>query len=93
MFIRKAVFIGIICMLGLTGCATNTKSGAEGGGDKRAEELLSMSRSELAKQESYTIEMEKQEETSSKSEKVKINIGRALSHFMSTMLEILIPYI
>lgn len=34
-----------------------------------------MSRSELAKQESYTIEMEKQEETSSKSEKVKINIG------------------
>ncbi|MEK3944525.1 MULTISPECIES: DUF6612 family protein [Paenibacillus] len=69
MFIRKMVFIGIICMLGLTGCATNTKSGAEGEGDKRAEGLLSMSRSELAKQESYTIEMEKQEETSSKSEK------------------------
>lgn len=63
MFIRKVVFIGVICMLGLTGCATNGNSGAKDGADVRTEEVLSKSRSELSKQESYTIEMEKQEET------------------------------
>lgn len=69
MFVRKGVIIGIIAVLGLTGCAANSKPGVEGVEDARTEELLSMSRSELAKQESYTIQMEQQQESMTKSEK------------------------
>lgn len=65
MTIRKILFVGIICVLGLTGCTANSKSGTEGGGEERTEEVLSMSRSELAKQESFNIEIEQQQETTS----------------------------
>ncbi|GGG01466.1 hypothetical protein GCM10010912_52930 [Paenibacillus albidus] len=60
---RRLLYAGVLMLLVLTGCSANAESTVDSAAGTRTAEILALSRAELSKQASYSIESKKEEKT------------------------------